>query len=84
MLKSALTVAASRRASRETPASYAASASASVSSSGLCVRTSMKASAARSSDRSDAVRQFATTAFQSSSPSAYDATAPWEPVQNGH
>jgi hypothetical protein len=44
----------------------------------------MKARAARSSDRSGAVRQSATTAFQTSSPSAYDATAPWESVQNGH
>jgi hypothetical protein len=30
------------------------------------------------------VRQSASTAFQTSSPSAYDATAPWERVQNGH
>ena len=44
----------------------------------------MKASVARSSGRSGAVRQSATTAFQTSSPRAYDATAPWEPAQNGH
>ena len=37
-----------------------------------------------SSGRSGAVRQSRTTACQTSSPSAYDATAPWEPVQNGH
>ena len=61
-----------------------AAASTSVSSSGLCVSTSMKARAARSSGRSGAVLQSATTAFQTSSPSAYDATAPWEAAQNGH
>ena len=36
---------------------------------------------ARAPGRSGAVRQSATTASQTSSPSAYDATAPWEPVQ---
>jgi hypothetical protein len=84
MLKSEQTVAASSNACRETPAAYAASASASVSSSGRSVSFSMNSSAARSSGRSGAVRQSATTAFQTSSPSAYDATAPWEPVQKGH
>ena len=84
MLKSEHTVAASRSAWRETPAAYAASASAATSSSGRSVSFSMNASAACSSGRSGAVRQSATTAFQTSSPSAYDATAPWEPVQKGH
>ncbi len=84
MLKSEQTVAASRSACRETPAAYAGSASASVSSSGRSVSFSMNASAAPSSGGSGAVRQSATTASQTSSPSAYDATAPWEPVQKGH
>ncbi len=35
------------------------------------------------SGRRGAERQSSTTACQTSSPSAYDATAPWEPVQNG-
>ena len=82
--KSAQTVAASSSAWRETPAAYAVSASAAVSSSGRSVIFSMNASAALNSGRSGAVRQSATTASQTSSPSAYDATAPWEPVQNGH
>ena len=30
------------------------------------------------------MRQSASTASQTSSPSAYDATAPWERVQKGH
>ena len=84
MLKSAATVAASRSASSETPAAYACSASPRVSSSGRSVSFSRKTSVARSSGASGALRQSATTAFQSSSPRAYDATAPWEPVQNGH
>ena len=84
MLKSEHTVAASRSARRETPAAYAASASAAVSSSGLSVSFSTNASAACSSGRRGAVCQSATTAFQTSSPSAYDATAPWEPAQKGH
>ena len=84
MLKSAQTVAASRSAGGETPAAYAASASARVSSSGRSVSVSRKTSAALSSGRSGAVRQSATTASQTSSPRANDATAPWEPVQKGH
>src|SRR3954468_10822348 len=44
----------------------------------------MKTKEARGSDRRGAGRQSATTASQTSSPSAYDATAPWEPVQKGH
>ena len=36
---------------------------------------------ARSSGPTGAVRQSLATAFQTSSPSAYDATAPWESVQ---
>ena len=84
MLKSAQTVAASRSAWSETPADRTAAASSGTSSSGRSVSFSRKTSVARSSGRSGAVRQSATTASQSSSPSAYDATAPWEPVQNGH
>ena len=84
MLKSAQTVAASRSAWSETPAARTASASAAVSSSGRSVSFSRKTSVAVSSGRSGAVRQSSTTACQTSSPSAYDATAPWEPVQNGH
>ncbi len=84
MLKSAHTVAASSSACRDTPAAYAESASAAVSSSGRSVSVSRKASVAWSSGLSGAVRQSATTASQTSSPSAYDATAPWEPVQKGH
>src|SRR3954454_7486595 len=78
------TVAASRNASRETPAAYAASACAGSSSSGRSVSTSRKASVAASSGRTGAVRQSSTIACQTSSPSAYDATAPCEPVQNRH
>ena len=84
MLKSAQTVAASRSACSETPAARTASASAGASSSGRSVSCSRKTSVAASSGRSGAVRQSSTTACQTSSPSAYDATAPWEPVQNGH
>jgi len=84
MLKNAQTVAASLSASSETPAARAASASALVSSSGCSVSFSRKTSVAFSSGRSGAERQSSTTACQTSSPSAYDATAPWEPVQNGH
>jgi len=84
MLKSPQTVAASRSACGDTPAAYAASASAVLSSSGRSVSVSRKTSVARSSGRSGAVRQSATTASQTSSPSAYDATAPCDPVQKGH
>ena len=84
MLKRPQTVAASRSAWGETPAAWTASASARVSSSGRSVSFSRKTRVAASSGRSGAVRQSATTACQTSSPSAYDATAPWEPVQNGH
>src|SRR4051812_24410958 len=84
MLKSAQTVAASRSAASETPAARAASASAGSSSSGRSVSFSTKTSVAASSGRTGAVRQSAATASQTSSPSAYDATAPWEPVQKGH
>src|SRR5437763_13767245 len=84
MLNMAATAAASRSACSETPASYTASASAGVSSSGRSVSRSRKGSAAASSGASGAVRQSSTTARQTSSPSAYDATAPWEPIQNGH
>jgi hypothetical protein len=76
MLKSEQTVAASRRAWVETPAARTASASAAVSSSGQSVSFSRKASVAASLGSSGAVRQSATTPFQTSSPSAYDATAP--------
>ena len=84
MLKSAHTAAASRRAASETPAARAVSASAGPISSGRSVSFSRKTRAAASSGRTGAVRQSATTASQTSSPSAYDATAPWEPAQNGH
>src|SRR4051794_11235286 len=84
MLNSEQTSAASRSACLDTPAASTASASAVVSSSGRRVSVSRKRSVAASSGRSGAVRQSATTAAQTSSPSAYDATAPWEPVQNGH
>jgi hypothetical protein len=84
MLKSAATRAASRSAARETPAAYAASASASVSSSGRSVCCSTNPRAARSRSSTGAVRQSALTASQTSSPSAYDATAPWEPAQKRH
>lgn len=84
MLNSAHTVAASRNAWFETPAARAASASAGSSSSGRSVSFSRKTSVAASSGRRGALRQLATTAFQVSSPSAYDATAPWELVQYGH
>src|SRR4051794_27925035 len=84
MLNSEQTSAASRSACLDTPAASTASASAVVSSSGRSVSVSRKRSVAASSGRSGAVRQSATTAAQTSSPSAYDATAPWEPVQKGH
>jgi hypothetical protein len=84
MLKSEQTAAASRSAWSDTPAARAASAWADVSSSGRSVNCSRKTSVAVSSGRRGAVRQSSTTACQTSSPSAYDATAPWEPVQNGH
>ena len=84
MLKSPATVAAVRRPSFDTPVAYTASASASVSSSGRNVCFSMKPSAARSRSLTGAVRQSALTAFQTSSPSAYDATAPWQLSQNKH
>ena len=54
------------------------------SSSGRSVIVSMKPSIARSLSSIGAVRQSDSTARQTSSPSAYDATAPCEPVQNGH
>jgi hypothetical protein len=44
----------------------------------------MKPSIARSFSSIGAVRQSVSTARQISSPSAYDATAPWARVQNGH
>ncbi len=84
MLKSAHTFTASRSASSETPAARTASASADSISSGRSVSFSRKTSVAANSGRRGAVRQSATTASQTSSPSAYDATAPWEPVQKGH
>ncbi len=84
MLKSAQTVAASRSAASETPAARTASASAGSSSSGRSVIFSRKTSVAASSGRTGAVRQSASIASQTSLPSAYDATAPWEPVQKWH
>ena len=84
MLKSAQTVEASRSAWSDTPAERTAVASPGSSSSGRSVSFSRKVSVALSSGRSGAARQSATIASQTSSPSAYDATAPWEPVQNGH
>src|SRR5207245_5905970 len=60
------------------------SASPASSSPGRRVSFSRKTSVAASSGESGAVRQSSTTACQTSSPSAYDATAPWEPIQNGH
>jgi hypothetical protein len=76
MEKSAHTAEASRSACAETPAAYASSASARASSSGRSVSFSRKTRAACSSGCSGAVRQSATTASQTSSPRAYDATAP--------
>jgi hypothetical protein len=76
MLNSEQTVAASVSACFETPAANAASASAALSSSGRRVSVSMNASVACSSGPSGAVRQSATTASQTASPRAYDATAP--------
>ena len=61
-----------------------ASASCGVSSSGRSVSFSRKPSIARRRSSTGAVRQSASTACQTSSPSAYDATAPWERVQKGH
>ena len=84
MLNSAQMVAASRSAAFETPAACAASASAGSSSSGRSAIFSRKTSVAASSGRRGAGRQSATTASQTSSPNAYDATAPCEPAQNGH
>jgi hypothetical protein len=81
MLKRAQTAAASRSARSLRPAVRAPSASAAVSSSGRSVSFSRKTSAAVTSGRSGAARQSSTTDRQTSSPSAYDATAPWEFVQ---
>ena len=81
MLNSAQTVAASRSAWSDTPAARTASASAGSSSSGRSVSFSRKTRVAASSGRTGAVRQSATIASHTSSPSAYDATAPWEPAQ---
>jgi hypothetical protein len=44
----------------------------------------MKPSVACSRSSTGAVRQSLLTASQTSSPSAYDATAPWAFVQKGH
>jgi hypothetical protein len=76
MLKSEHTSTASRSAWSETPAARARAASAGPSSPGRSVSVSRKASVASSSGRSGALRQSAMTASQTSSPSAYDATAP--------
>src|ERR671922_127305 len=84
MLKSAATWIASTRASSETPAARAASASVGPSSCGRSVSFSTKPSAARSRSSIGAVRQSRLTASQTSSPSAYAATAPWAFVQKGH
>ena len=84
MLKSAATWIASTSASSETPARRTASASADESSPGLSVSFSTKPSVARSRSSIGAVRQSRSTARQTSSPSAYAATAAWAFVQNGH
>ena len=70
-----------RSASSETPAARTASASAGPTSSGRSVSFSRKPSTAASCGATGAVRQSAATASQTSSPSAYDATAPWECIQ---
>jgi hypothetical protein len=84
MLKSAVKWIASTSASRLTPAARTAAASSAVSSPGLSVSFSMKPSVARSRSSIGAERQSRLTASQTSSPSAYDATAPWAFVQKGH
>jgi hypothetical protein len=84
MLKSALTWIASISASRLTPATRTAAASSAVSSLGHSVSFSTKPSVARSVSSTGAERQSRLTASQTSSPSAYDATAPWAFVQKGH
>ena len=84
MLKRAATWIASTSASSRTPVARTASASARASSRGRSVSVSRKPSVPRSRSSTGAVRQSCRTASQTSSPSAYDATAPWDPVQNGH
>src|SRR6266498_4248416 len=84
MLKSAATWIASTSAFSLTPAARTASASARTSSFGRSVSFSRKPRVARSGSLTDAERQSRLTASQTSSPSAYDATAPCAFVQNGH
>ncbi len=84
MLNSAQTWIASTSASSDTPAARTASASSRVTSSGRSVSFSRKPSVARIRGDTGAVRQSLSTACHTSSPSAYDATAPWAFVQNGH
>jgi hypothetical protein len=84
MLKRAATWMASTRASSVAPVARTACASSGVSSSGLSVSVSTKLSVARSRSSIGAVRQSNSIASQTSSPSAYDATAPWAFVQKGH
>jgi len=84
MLKSAATTIASTRASSPTPAAKTTSASSRVSASGASVSFSRKPRVARSGSPIGAVRQSRLTASHVSCPSAYDATAPWALVQNGH
>ena len=84
MLKSAAITIASTSASSRTPVARTARASSLVSASGSRVSFSRKPSVARSASPTGAERQSRLTASHVSFPSAYDATAPWEPVQNGH
>src|SRR4029078_12325430 len=81
MLKSAQTRIASVSASRVTPTASTASASAEASSPGASVIFSRNPSVSSSCGEIGAERQSVATAFQISSPSAYDATAPWAFVQ---
>ena len=85
MLKSAQTWIASTSASSETPAARTASASARVDLIRLERQLLEEAERrTRGASSTGAVRQSRRTASQTSSPSAYDATAPWAFVQNTH
>jgi hypothetical protein len=68
----------------ETPAALTAWMSSGPTSSGVSVTFSSKPMAAPSFGSSGALRQSSRTCAVIPSPRAFDATAPWAPVQNGH